>query len=252
MDRLKAIATFLRCVDLGSVSAAARDLGISQPTVSKAIAALEAQLGGPLFVRSALGLTLTGPATRFVEHCRTVVRAMGDAEQAFSNQRREVSGAVRIAASPAFARALLVAHLPVFMQRYPDVTVDLRVDDRFVDLAEAGIDVAFRVAALEDSRLWRRGLGLAARALVAAPGYLAARRPCCTHASWRSTNASSSATSARDEPGASGKATNVARWPLTAAFRPTHRNRFCRARRPGWRSRCCRSGWWPMTWRAAA
>lgn len=171
MDTLKAMAVFVRCVELGSLSAAAKALGTTQPTVSKAVAALESRLGGPLFVRSRRGLVLTAGGERYCRECKQIVSAVDGAQQTFVAERESVVGTVIVAASAAFGRTQIIPRLPALMQQYPQLRVELKLGDKFVDLAAEGVDVAFRVAELRDSGLWVRRVGTAARVTVGSQAY---------------------------------------------------------------------------------
>ena len=172
MDRLNAMAAFLRCVERGSFSAAARELGTTQPTVSKLIAALERHLGGKLFARTTRDLTLTAEGQRFYEHCRAIVDAVGNAEASFRSGREEIAGTLRAATSVSFGRTQVMPRIRAFMRRHPLLRVDLQLNDRFENLVEEGIDVAFRIGELADDNLIARRIGTAYRVTVAAPDYL--------------------------------------------------------------------------------
>lgn len=171
MDRLAAMAAFVRCVERGSFSSVARELHMTQPTVSKLIAALEKRLGGMLFVRSTRHLSLTSEGRRFYDECRTIVDAVEAAETSFKTGREEVAGILRIASSVSFGRTQLMPRLPAFMRRYPALRIDLQLNDRFVNIVEEGVDVAFRIGELRDSSLIARRVGTTHRVTVGAPDY---------------------------------------------------------------------------------
>jgi DNA-binding transcriptional LysR family regulator len=175
VDRLTAMAAFVRCVERNSFSAVAREMRITQPTVSKLIASLEDSLGGKLFIRSARGLVLTPEGRRFYDQSRTIVDAVHEAETSFSAGREGIAGALRMASSVSFGRTLLMPRMASFLQRYPLLRVDLQLDDRFVNLIEDGVDVAFRIGALRSDDLIARRVGSAHRVTVAAPDYLRRR-----------------------------------------------------------------------------
>lgn len=172
MDTFKAMAVFVRCVELGSLSLAAKDLSTTQPTISKSMSSLEARLGGPLFIRSTRGLKLTTGGERYYRDCKQIVSMATAAEGAFRAERESVTGTVTIAASLAFGRRLLIPRLPTLLGLHPGMRVDMKLGDKFVDLAAEAVDVAFRVAELKDGSLWIRRVGTASRKLVAAPRYL--------------------------------------------------------------------------------
>lgn len=165
------MAAFVRCVERGNFSAVARELRMAQPTVSKLIAALEHHLGGSLFVRSTRRLSLTAEGQRFYDQCRAIVDSVDAAETSFKTGREEVVGALRIASSVSFGRTQLMPRMRAFMQRYPALRIDLELNDRFVNIVEEGIDVAFRIAELQDSSLIARRVGTTYRITVGTPEY---------------------------------------------------------------------------------
>jgi DNA-binding transcriptional LysR family regulator len=171
MDRLMAMSAFVRCVERGSFSAVGREMHMTQPTVSKLIASLERHLGGRLFARSTRHLVLTAEGQRFYEQCRTIVDAIDSAEASFRAGREELAGVLHLAASVSFGRTQLMGRMHAFMQRYPSLRIDLQLNDRFVDIAEEGIDLAFRIGELRDGNLIARHVGTTYRVTVAAPEY---------------------------------------------------------------------------------
>lgn len=174
MDRLDAIGLFVRVVDSGSFSAVARTLGVGQPAVSKQVAALEAHLGAQLLQRTSRSLTLTEAGRDFYE---SAVRLVGDIEAAESRVGRgriAPSGLVRATVAPVFGRLYVVPRLHEFFARYPEVTVDLVVADRLINLVEEGIDVAIHNGELSDSSLIARRIAQTPVITVATPAYLAA------------------------------------------------------------------------------
>jgi DNA-binding transcriptional LysR family regulator len=172
MDTLEAMAMFVRVVERGSFSAVARELGTTQPTVSKQINALEKRLGGRLIARSTRQLSLTDEGSRYYKQCRDILAAVDSAEHSFQTGREAVAGPLRIACSVSFGRLQIAPRLPGFLDRYPEVTVDLLLSDQNVDLVSEGMDVAIRIGELKDSSLIARQIGLTRRLLVAAPAYL--------------------------------------------------------------------------------
>lgn len=172
MDRVTAMSAFVRCVERGSFSAVAREMNMAQPTVSKLIASLERHLGGKLFARSTRGLALTAEGQRFYEQSRAIIDAVDNAEASFKTGREEIAGMLRVATSVSFGRTQLMTRMRAFMQRYPLLRLDVQLNDRFVDLVEEGVDVAFRIGELSASNLIARRIGTTYRVTVAAPEYL--------------------------------------------------------------------------------
>ena len=174
MDRIGAIDLFVRVVDGGSFSAAARTLGIGQPAVSKQIAALEAHLGAQLLQRTSRSLTLTEAGRDFYQ---SGVRLLGDLEAAESRVGRgriAPSGLVRATVAPVFGRLTIVPQLHAFFGRYPDVAVELVVADRLMNLVEEGIDLGVHNGELIDSTLIASKIAETPVITVATPAYLAA------------------------------------------------------------------------------
>jgi len=175
MDRLTAMTAFIRCVERGSFSAVAREMNTTQPTVSKLVAALERRLAGKLFARSTRQLALTAEGQHFYEQCRTIVDAVESAEASFKTGREEIGGMLHVATSVGFGRTQVMSRMRAFMRRYPLLRVDLQLNDRFIDLVEEGIDVAFRIGELKESNLIARRIGTTFRVTAAAPAYFKLR-----------------------------------------------------------------------------
>lgn len=173
MDRLRLMETFVRVVDSGSFSAVAREERTTQSAISKRVQALEAQIGARLLVRSTRSHSLTEAGQLFYERCLQVLDTLEEARIEVHRAEHEISGGLRVAAPVAFGRLHIVPRLPAFYERYPKIRIHLQLDDNFVDLVAAGIDVAFRVGELKDSRLVARRIGTAHRATLASPAYLA-------------------------------------------------------------------------------
>ncbi len=174
MDRLNAMETFVNVVEAGSFSSAARRLEVGQPAVSKAVAQLEERLGVRLLLRSTRGLTPTEAGQRFYERA---LRAIGEADEADRSARgagNELSGPLRISAALTFARLRILPHLKPFLDRHPQLSLDVVLDDRHIDMLEEGIDVALRMGALSDSGMTARKIAQGARSVIATPAYFAA------------------------------------------------------------------------------
>jgi DNA-binding transcriptional LysR family regulator len=173
MDTLEAMSVFVRVVERGSFSAVARELGTTQPTISKQISALEQRLGGRLIARSTRQLSLADEGQRYYQQCRDILAAIDNAEHSFQTGREAVAGPLRVASSVSFGRLQLAPRLRGFLQVHPQVSVDLRLSDQNVDLLSEGVDVAIRIGELKDSNLIARQIGLTRRLTVASPAYLA-------------------------------------------------------------------------------
>jgi len=140
MDTLKALHCFVRAVDLGSLSAVARESGSSQPTVSKTMAALERQVGAQLLIRSTTRVQPTEQGRRFYEHARQTLESFAEGVSEARGETEQVRGRLRVSAPVSLGVLRLNALLLEFMQLHPEVEVELLLNDRFVDLTEEGID----------------------------------------------------------------------------------------------------------------
>lgn len=172
MDRLACMKSFARTVETGSFSAVARELATTQPTISKQIAALEAHLGVRLLSRSTRHLSLTDDGTRYYQQCRLALEAVEAAEASVSERQKPV-GTLKINCPVSFGQMQIVPRLKLFFARYPDIKIDMMMNDRYVDLVEAGVDVAIRVGELQDSSLIARRIGTTRRITVATADYVA-------------------------------------------------------------------------------
>lgn len=172
MDRLQAMEMFVRVVETGSFSKAAREFNTTQPTVTKQIAATELRLSVRLLNRNTRGVSLTESGALYYEKCKIIVRESEEAERIVQLRGGEAQGLLRIGTSVGFGRRVVVPLALEFMRRHPQVQVDLSVEDRYVDLVAQGIDVAIRLGKLADSSLGARFLGMNPWVMVAAPAYL--------------------------------------------------------------------------------
>lgn len=173
MDRYQAMAAFVRVVDTGSFSAAARQLNVGQPAVSKTIAQLEGRLQVSLLTRSTHRLTPTEAGMRFYERAKAAIREADEAELAARGAGAGLSGCLRISAATTFARLYILPLLPRFLDAHPELEIDVILDDRVIDLIAEGIDVSLRMGALPDSSAVARKLATGGRSVFATPSYLA-------------------------------------------------------------------------------
>lgn len=172
MDRLVAMKQFATVVEAGSFSAAARRLNMGQPAVSKAIANLEEYLGVRLLTRTTRAQHLTEAGQRYYERARIVLDEADEAESAAREAATSLAGRLRLAAPPTYAALHMLPRLSEFLDAHPDLTIDLILDDRWVDLIEEGVDLAIRLGKPADSSLIARRLGTSQRLLVASRAYL--------------------------------------------------------------------------------
>jgi DNA-binding transcriptional LysR family regulator len=171
MDRLAAIEIFIRVVDTGSFSAAARHYDVGQPAVSKAIAQLEEWLGVKLLLRSTRALTPTEAGQSFYLRAKRAVEETDEAVLAARGSASGLSGKLRVSAAVCFARLHIVPRLPAFLEEHPNLELELVLDDRNIDLVNEGIDIALRMGALADSGMTARKLAEARRRVVGTPEY---------------------------------------------------------------------------------
>lgn len=175
MDRLDAMAIFVRVAEAGSLSAAARLIPTSLTSVSRQISALEERLGTQLLTRTTRRLALTDDGRLFYDRAKAILGDIGEIEQALLSGRAEPSGRLHVCAPVLMGELLLSPLLPRFLQRHPSVAVNLLLVDRHVDLIEENIHVAVRVGRLPDSQLMARKLGDVRMVVCASPGYIERR-----------------------------------------------------------------------------
>ena len=174
MDTVAGIRLYIRVVETGSFSKASAGLGITQPTATKHVAALEKRLGARLLHRSTRGVTATEVGAAYYDKCKAIAQQLEEADNLALLMQTRLGGALRISTSVAFGRRVLTPLVLEFMRQHPALQVELSFEDRYVNLVEQGIDVALRMGRLADSQLGARYLGTNPWTLVAAPSYLAA------------------------------------------------------------------------------
>ena len=169
------IRTFVRVYELGSMSAAGRDLRISPAVTSSRIAQLEEHLGVRLFQRTTRSLTPTEQGRSFYRGATSILEAVGDAEAQIANITENLKGSLYVAAPLGVGRRLIAPQVPNFLEEYPEVSVRLRLTDRKVDLTTEGLDLAFFLGQPEDSNLRIRKIADVERVLCASPAYIERR-----------------------------------------------------------------------------
>jgi DNA-binding transcriptional LysR family regulator len=174
LDRLTSLEILTKVASSGSFSAAGRAMGLSQTMVTKHIAALEARLGIKLFHRTTRRLSITEAGRNYLDVAARVIAELDAADSAVAADRFEPRGVLRLNAPVSFGVRQIAPLLPEFACRYPLVTVELGLNDRLIDLAEEGWDLAIRIGNLSDSSLIARRIAPCRIAVCAAPSYLAA------------------------------------------------------------------------------
>ena len=175
MDTVTGIRLYIRVVETGSFSKASVGMGITQPTATKHVAALEKRLGARLLHRSTRGVTPTEVGAAYYDKCKAIASQIDEADNLALLMQARLGGTLRISTSVAFGRRVLTPLVLTFMRQHPTLQVDLSFEDRYVNLVEQGIDVAVRMGRLADSQLGARYLGTNPWVLVASPAYLAAQ-----------------------------------------------------------------------------
>src|SRR5579871_4699272 len=175
MDRLDAMQAFVTVADLKGFAPAARKLHLSPSGVTRLIATLEDRLGARLLQRTTRSVALTDAGARYLERAKRILADIEEAEQAAENERTRPTGRLVVSAPVGFGRLHVSPVMSVYLKRYPEVTGELRLEDRMVNLVEDGVDVAVRIGQLPDSSLVARQVGEMRRIVVASPAYLKAR-----------------------------------------------------------------------------
>ncbi|MBM3116638.1 LysR family transcriptional regulator [Jeongeupia naejangsanensis] len=175
MDALKQLQTFIAVVNLGSLSAAARDEGVVPAVIGRRLDALEERLGARLLVRTTRRVTLTQEGSAFFEDGQRIVAELEEAEAAVASGSARVRGHLRVTAPAGFGRRHVAPHIATFQREHPDLKVTLDLSDRLVDLAGERVDCAIRISELADSNHVAVRLAENRRVVVASPSYLAER-----------------------------------------------------------------------------
>ncbi len=175
MDRIDAMQAFVAVADLQGFAPAARKLGLSASNVTRLIAALEQRLGARLLQRTTRQVALTDAGARYLERARRILADVEEAEGSARDERTRPGGRLVISAPIGFGRLHVSAVVTAYLKRYPEVSVDLRLSDRMINLVEEGTDLAIRIGHLPDSALVARHVGEMRRIVVASPDYLARR-----------------------------------------------------------------------------
>ena len=175
MDRIDAMQAFVAVADLQGFAPAARKLGLSPSGVTRLIAALEQRLGARLLQRTTRSVTLTDIGTRYLERARRILADVEEAEGSAQDERTRPSGRLVVSAPVGFGRLHVSPVMSAYLKRYPEVSAELRLADRMVNLVEDGIDLAVRIGHLADSSLVARHVGEMRRIVVASSGYLKQR-----------------------------------------------------------------------------
>lgn len=175
MEQLTAMRTFSRVVETGSFSEAARDLNISQPSVTRQIAYIEQKFGVRLFNRTTRGVAVTETGALLYERCKRVLHELDEIEIMLNRQNGRLEGVLRISASVSFGHKIISPLLIEFIEANPDIRVDLTCGNPYANLIAQGVDVAIQMGPLTDSSFGSRLLGTNPWAMVASPAYLKAR-----------------------------------------------------------------------------
>ncbi|MFM0293933.1 MULTISPECIES: LysR family transcriptional regulator [Paraburkholderia] len=177
MNLLEAMRIYVRVVERESISGAARDLNIGQPAASERIERLEKHLGCRLLLRSARAFNCTPEGATFYERSKRILRAVEQAVAEVSNDGQDIKGTIRIAAPHCFGETIVPEALALVRATYPQLDLELVLNDRIVDLVTEGVDISFRLGQLGEGAFIAHQLGQVGRVLVAAPDYLTRHGP---------------------------------------------------------------------------
>ncbi len=177
MDTLEDLRLFTKVIRAGSLSAAGREAGLSAASVWRRLNALEQRLGAPLLLRSSRGIKLTDAGAAFAERAETILSQFDEAAEAVGAFQATPRGSLRVHASVAIGMNRIAPALPRFLERYPEISVDLWITQETPNIADHQIDISVRFGRQPDSALTARKLASIPRVLIAAPGYLARHPP---------------------------------------------------------------------------
>lgn len=175
MDRIDCLRAFVKAMEGGSFSAAAKELGLGQPAISKRIALLEEEFGSQLFMRTTRKLTPTREAHRVYDLARQVLSAFETARASIKDAPATPSGTLRVSLPSSFGRHYMMPLIKEYVSAYPEVKIDLRFSERTINLVEEGVELALRIGRLESGSLMARRIGTVRRYLVATPDYFRKR-----------------------------------------------------------------------------
>jgi DNA-binding transcriptional LysR family regulator len=174
MDRIDAMQAFITVADLGGFAPAARKLKLSPSGVTRLIAALEERLGARLLQRTTRSVALTDAGARYLERAKRILADVEEAEASVQDERTRPSGRLVVSAPVGFGRLHVSPVMSEYLKRHAEVSGELRLADRMINLVEDGVDLAVRIGHLADSSLVARHVGEMRRIVVASPGYLKA------------------------------------------------------------------------------
>lgn len=175
MDKFQAMQVFAKVADLGGFAAAARDLNMSPPAVTRTVSMLEDQLGARLFVRTTRSVMLTESGQRFLQDVKRILVDLDEAERAAVGSYIEPKGQLSITAPVMFGRMFITPILAAFLEQYPDICARTLYVDRLVNLIDEGIDVGLRIGHLADSSLMAVRCGAVRQVVFGSPDYLDAK-----------------------------------------------------------------------------
>jgi LysR family transcriptional regulator for bpeEF and oprC len=175
MEALQAMRAFARVAELGSFTRAADALGLSRAMVSTHVRRLERRYGLKLLNRTTRKVALTPAGADYLGHCRRVFAELAAAEETLRRGKEQPTGRLRVDVPGSFARHILLPALPEFLTRYPGIDLELRINERVVDLVKEGVDLAVRGGVIEDPQLVARPIARSRWIFCASPAYLAQR-----------------------------------------------------------------------------